>query len=233
MTRATSKKGKAKAGDKQSTGDGKLPETLGELVRTHEAKGNTQKRLEKDIVKEIEMVMEAEAESAQPEAGSGKLGDGDKDDDDDDDDDDSVISAHTSDVDESEQQVSLKAKAQKEWDLYVKVALKSNKAWKSAKKAAKQNKKEPPKQLAPCEWWREMEKQHPLPHVAALAKKYFSVQATSAPSERVFSTAGIILNPKRRKLLPQTVNRLVLLHDNQKYWTEIHEKRGQTETSNL
>ena len=74
-----------------------------------------------------------------------------------------------------------------------------------------------------------MEKKHPLPHVAALAKKYFSVQATSAPCECVFSTAGLILPPKRRSLGHVKVNALVLLHDNFAYWKEIHMKKRERE----
>jgi hypothetical protein len=43
----------------------------------------------------------------------------------------------------------------------------------------------------PLQWWKV--KQHQFPLLAALAKKYLGVPATSAPSERVFSTAGLTI----------------------------------------
>ncbi|ELT95740.1 hypothetical protein CAPTEDRAFT_140410 [Capitella teleta] len=53
-----------------------------------------------------------------------------------------------------------------------------------------------------------------FPRIALLAKKYLAIPATSAPSERVFSTAGNIVTPKRSRLNPEKVNMLVFLAHN-------------------
>jgi hypothetical protein len=63
----------------------------------------------------------------------------------------------------------------------------------------------------PLEWWKL--KQHQFPLLAALAKKYLGIPATSAPSERVFSTAGLTIANMRSRLLPDTAAELVFLHD--------------------
>ncbi|MBN3271704.1 ZBED1 protein, partial [Polyodon spathula] len=47
------------------------------------------------------------------------------------------------------------------------------------------------------------------PHLAQLAKKYLCVPGTSVLSERVFSTAGNIVNKKRAALDPEQVDRLL------------------------
>ena len=63
----------------------------------------------------------------------------------------------------------------------------------------------------PLEWWKL--KQHQFPLLAAFAKKYLGIPATSAPSERVFSTAGLTIANMRSRLLPDTAAELVFLHD--------------------
>lgn len=45
------------------------------------------------------------------------------------------------------------------------------------------------------EWWATREKRYPA--LAELARKYLCIPATSASSERVFSTAGNVVNSKR------------------------------------
>jgi hypothetical protein len=52
-------------------------------------------------------------------------------------------------------------------------------------------------------------------HVGA---KYQSVPATSAESERLFSTAGYIVNDLRKRLLSKNVEMLLFLHHNLKIY---------------
>ena len=47
-----------------------------------------------------------------------------------------------------------------------------------------------------------------------LALKYLCIPATSTPSERAFSSAGITFNAKRANLDPDTVEKLVFLKEN-------------------
>jgi hypothetical protein len=46
-----------------------------------------------------------------------------------------------------------------------------------------------------------------------LAAKYLSIPATSAPAERVFSTAGLTIAKDRARLDPDRANELVFMHD--------------------
>jgi hypothetical protein len=43
--------------------------------------------------------------------------------------------------------------------------------------------------------------------------KYLAIPATSAPSEIVFSTAGLIIASERSRLFPANAAELVVLHD--------------------
>ncbi|KAE8575740.1 hypothetical protein XENTR_v10003928 [Xenopus tropicalis] len=64
----------------------------------------------------------------------------------------------------------------------------------------------------PLKWWRCY--QANFPRVAKLAQQYLCIPATSAPSERVFSTGGNIVTCHRAALKPETVDRLVFLAQN-------------------
>ena len=46
-----------------------------------------------------------------------------------------------------------------------------------------------------------------------MAKKILCIPATSAPVERLFSTAGITIASDRTRLLPENAEDLVFLHD--------------------
>ncbi|KAE9522596.1 hypothetical protein AGLY_017018 [Aphis glycines] len=71
--------------------------------------------------------------------------------------------------------------------------------------------------LNPLEWWRIREEKYPA--IATIAKKYLAIPFTSASSERCFSTAGNIVNPKRSCLLPENVDILVFLYQNRKLYS--------------
>ena len=65
----------------------------------------------------------------------------------------------------------------------------------------------------PLSWWKTTgSKQFPL--LFECAQKYLCMLATSVPSERVFSTAGNVLNKKRSRLGKKTANMLITLHTN-------------------
>ena len=64
----------------------------------------------------------------------------------------------------------------------------------------------------PLNWWKEHMKDFKL--MAPFAKKYLAIQATSSPSERLFSKAGNIITPKRAQLNPEKANMLVFLAQN-------------------
>lgn len=49
-----------------------------------------------------------------------------------------------------------------------------------------------------------------------LAKRYLAAPATSVPSERVFSTAGDIVNASRSALSTDNVDKLIFLKKNMK-----------------
>ncbi|CAM4533447.1 unnamed protein product [Leuciscus chuanchicus] len=62
------------------------------------------------------------------------------------------------------------------------------------------------------EWWKLH--QPNFPRLSLLAKKYLSIPATSAPSERVFSVGGGIVTCNRACLKPEVVDRLIFLAKN-------------------
>jgi hypothetical protein len=51
-------------------------------------------------------------------------------------------------------------------------------------------------------------------NVAKVARQILCIPATSTPSERVFSTAGNIVNVKRSMLKPEHLDELVFLAHN-------------------
>jgi hypothetical protein len=74
----------------------------------------------------------------------------------------------------------------------------------------------------PLQWWRLH--QFRFPHLSKLALKFLAIPATSAPSERVFSTAGLTIAKDRARLESDRANELVFLHDSVpslEYYDEI------------
>ena len=65
------------------------------------------------------------------------------------------------------------------------------------------------------DWWKIHEKR--FPDIAKIAKYFLAIPASSASSERVFSTAGNIVTNKRTCLKPNHVNMLVFLSQNSMY----------------
>ena len=64
----------------------------------------------------------------------------------------------------------------------------------------------------PLCWWKGSSSRFPC--LSILAKKFLAIPATSTPSERVFSVAGIVVDRKRCALTPEMVDALVFLHKN-------------------
>ena len=62
------------------------------------------------------------------------------------------------------------------------------------------------------QWWKKNAEHFPT--IAKVAKRYFCIPATSVPAERVFSTAGLIINEKRSSLLPENSDMLIFLNKN-------------------
>jgi hypothetical protein len=67
----------------------------------------------------------------------------------------------------------------------------------------------------PLKWW--STQVHTYPRLSQLARSILSVPATSAPSERVFSVAGLVINAKRSTLSPSVVDKVIFVHDNSAY----------------
>lgn len=64
----------------------------------------------------------------------------------------------------------------------------------------------------PLDWWKS--NAHSFKTVSVLALQVLNIPATSVPSERIFSTAGTIVNKTRAALKPQNVDCLLFLSTN-------------------
>ncbi len=71
------------------------------------------------------------------------------------------------------------------------------------------------KNICPLKFWLKHELTYPA--LATLARKYLSVQASSAAVERMFSISGHIFSDKRRRLGKQLFSNLVILKLNENY----------------
>jgi hypothetical protein len=67
----------------------------------------------------------------------------------------------------------------------------------------------------PLDWWRVNCDKYP--NICSLATCILAIPATSAPSERVFSSAANIVNKKRVRLKPDTVDLLIFLRGNKDF----------------
>lgn len=64
----------------------------------------------------------------------------------------------------------------------------------------------------PLQWWKINEGR--FPHLAHLARKYLTIQATEVSSERIFSAAGHTITKLRAGLDGDTADKLIFLHKN-------------------
>ena len=72
----------------------------------------------------------------------------------------------------------------------------------------------------PLMWWKSHATNYPRLHV--LAMKVLQVQATSAASERLFSSAGLTITNDRARLLPENAAMLVFLKGAWSIAEELH-----------
>lgn len=68
-----------------------------------------------------------------------------------------------------------------------------------------------PRDTDPLAFWKS--RQRTYPGLAAMARCFFAIPATSTPSERVFSKAKAIIGPQRSRLAPQSIEMLLCLKD--------------------
>lgn len=66
-------------------------------------------------------------------------------------------------------------------------------------------------ELEVCLWWHMNREKFPI--LYKMSKKYLCVPASSSTSERKFSFAKFLVNEKRSRLLPTTVNNVLVLKD--------------------
>ena len=71
----------------------------------------------------------------------------------------------------------------------------------------------------PLLWWRERKDRYPV--LFEMARVYLAVPASSAPSERVFSAAKLVLNDKRKQLLEGRLARLIFMKRNMVLYNEL------------
>jgi hypothetical protein len=64
----------------------------------------------------------------------------------------------------------------------------------------------------PLEWWKRTQLKYP--YLARLARLYLAVPATSAPSEKIWSRASIILTLKRANFKAKVSQRIMFIKEN-------------------
>ena len=74
------------------------------------------------------------------------------------------------------------------------------------------------------DWWRKHEKMMPL--LSKVAKQVLGIPCSSAKSERVFSTGGMMVSKKRHRLKSERVENLLVIKENRKLVEEFKERSG-------
>lgn len=77
----------------------------------------------------------------------------------------------------------------------------------------------------PLLWWKKNQKTLPL--MSILARQILCIPATSAPSERVFSMAGLTITKLRASLSSDNAGNLIFLHDTWNIAEEYQNKKAQ------
>src|ERR1700691_5483376 len=67
---------------------------------------------------------------------------------------------------------------------------------------------------SPLAYWRDRRDPALFPILGRLARRYLAIQSSSAAVERVFSVSGNLVTKRRASLAKDTVEDLVLCHDN-------------------
>ena len=79
----------------------------------------------------------------------------------------------------------------------------------------------------PLIWWKQ--KQFQFPILSKLAIKYLCISATEAPSERIFSTASLLLSKFRNQMDPDLASRMVFIRNNFEWYEEFLQKASEEE----
>ena len=64
----------------------------------------------------------------------------------------------------------------------------------------------------PLKWWKQNVSKYPT--LSVLARQYFSIPGTSVPSERIFSSAGLVVSKLRNRLSLSLVDQIIFLSKN-------------------
>ena len=80
----------------------------------------------------------------------------------------------------------------------------------------------------PLDWWRDRKEKFPT--IAFLARQFLAAQATSAPTERIFSRASRIISQLRTRLDPTIASQTHFVAENIDWFYAELEKEGATES---
>ena len=79
------------------------------------------------------------------------------------------------------------------------------------------------RQKDPLEWWSENKERFPI--LAKIARKIFAITASSAPTERLFSRAGLLITEKRSTLSGDHVDQNLMTSSNRAFAGRLQTKK--------